>query len=252
MEDASNGNSIIKNKYQILERKGKGSYGEVYKAEDIQTKKKYAIKIIIKDDESGFKKEIEILKVISQLKNPYIINIIDSGKELIKTEFLSEENRQYIIMDYASKGDLYDYIDCNGRGFEKKTAKLIFHKLLKGLEAIHNSGFCHRDLKMENILMDQFYNPKIGDFGLSTELKGKDGSELLNDYVGSKKYCPPEIYNKKPYNGDKADVFSLGVVLFVITFGHFGFNYPFSSDEYYKCIYNKNFGDYWKKIKKIK
>ena len=251
MADDSNGNSIIKNKYQILKRKGKGGFGEVYKAEDIQTKKKYAVKIFFKGKESEIKNEIRIHNIVTQLKNPYIINIIDSGEELIKTEFLDKENRRYIIMDYAFKGELYEYISCIKRGFENKTAKLIFHKILKGLEAIHNSGICHRDLKMENILMDQFYNPKIGDFGFSTELKGKDGSGILDDYLGTDCYCPPEMYKKIPYNGVKADVFSLGVVLLIINLGIPGFKKPSSNDYYYKYIYNKNFDKYWEKIEKI-
>ena len=247
MEGDSNCNSIIKDKYQILKRKGKGAFGEVYKAEDIQTKKKYAVKINLKPDESTFENEIIMLNIISKYNIPYIVNIIDSGKELIKTEFLSEEKRPYIIMEYASKGELFDYISYNGR-LRNKTAKLIFHKILKGLEAIHISGICHRDLKMDNILMDQFYNPKICDFGLSTELRGKDGSGILNDYVGTEKYCPPEILKGIPYNGVKADVFSLGVVLLIITVGHFGFVKPFKSEKHYKYIYNKNFHKYWKEI----
>ena len=248
MEDDSNANSIIKNKYKILERKGKGAFGAVFKAEDMQTKKLYAVKIKIKGDESEFENEIKMLKIVSQLKNPYIINIIDSGKELIKADFEKEENRQYIIMDYASKGALYDYIFCFKRGLEKKTAKLIFHKILKGLEDIHKSGICHRDLKIENILMDRFYNPKIGDFGLSTEIKGKNGSGILDDYVGTLKYAPPEMYKQKPYNGVKADVFSLGVVLLNITFGKCGFVKPLRFEKYYKYIYKKDFDKYWEII----
>ena len=246
MEDDSN--SLIKNKYKILERKGKGGFGVVYKAEDVQTKKVYALKIKVKGDESDFENEIKMLKIVTQLKNPYIINIIDSGKELIKADLEEEENRQYIIMDYASKGELFDYISCIKRGLEKKTAKLIFHKILKALEDIHKLGICHRDLKIENILMDQFFNPKLCDFGLSTEIKGEDGSGILKDYVGTLKYAPPEMYKKKPYNGVKADVFSLGVVLLNITFGKCGFVKPLRFEKYYKYIYNKDFDKYWETI----
>ena len=239
---------IIKNKYKIVERIGKGTFGVVYKAEDLQTKKEYAVKINLKDDESDFENEIKMLRIVTQLKNPYIINIIDSGKELIKADSVFEKNCQFIVMDYASKGELFDYISFIKTGLSIRAVKLIFHKILKGLEDIHKSGICHRNLELKNILMDEFYNPKICDFGLSTEIKGKDGSGFLNDYVGTLNYAPPEMYKKIPYNGVKADVFSLGVVLLNITFGKCGFVKPLPFDKYYKYIYTKDFDEYWKKI----
>ena len=208
-------------------------------AEDIQTKKQYAVKILKKIKDSDFENEKKMLIIVSKLKNPYIVNLIDFGEEKIKIDSKPEENHKYIIMDYASKGELYRYIKCNG-GLEKKAAKLIFHKLLKGLEAIHKSGICHRDLKLKNILMDEFFNPKICDFGLAGELKGKDGSGMLHEFVGTIKYAAPEMYEEKAYDGVKADIFSMGVVLLNITIGKHGFVKPLKGESYYKYIYNND------------
>ena len=249
MKDDSNINSIIKNKYQIIEFKGKGGFAKVYLAKEIQTKKLCAVKILMDDEDSDFENEIKMLKIVSQLKNPYIVNIIDWGEDLIKIEHEPEENHQFIVMDYASKGELFSYISCIQKGLENKTAKLIFYKILKGLEAIHNSGICHRDLKIDNILMDEFFNPKICDFGLATELKGKNGDGKLYEIVGTERYIAPEILNKIPYNGVKADIFSLGVVLLNITFAKCGFIKPSENDKYYKYIYKKKYDKYWKKLK---
>ena len=240
MEDDSNMNSIIKNKYQIIEFKGKGGFAKVYLAEEIQTKKQCAVKILNDEEDSDFENEIKMLNIVSKLKNPFIVNLIDWGQE---------ENHQFIVMDYASKGELFSYISYIQKGLENKTAKLIFHKILKGLEAIHNSGICHRDLKIDNILMDQFFNPKICDFGLATELKGKNGDGKLYEIVGTKRYAAPEILNENPYNGVKADIFSLGVVLFNITFAKFGFNKSLETDKRYKYIYRKEYDKYWEKMK---
>ena len=165
---------------------GKGGFAWAFSVEDIDTKVQYAVKIIKEKDDPNFKNEINMLEKVSKFKNPYIVNMIEYGEEEIKVKSKSLEKRQYIILDYVSEGELFTYIYNFKKGLENKTAKLIFHKLLKGLETIHKSGICHRDLKIDNILMDKFFNPKICDFGLATELKGKNGSGILFESVGTK------------------------------------------------------------------
>ena len=154
----------INNKYLILEYKGEGATAKVYLVEDIKDKKQYAAKVL-NEDFSLFEKEIKILNKVSTLNNPYIINLIHSGEGPIKEPSKPKRNGQYAILDYASKGDLYDYIYYPKQGFSERHAKLIFHKILIGVQAIHNAGICHRDIKMENILVDDKFNPKICDFG---------------------------------------------------------------------------------------
>ena len=243
----SNDATIINKQYKILEFKGKGGYGWVYEVEEINTENKYAVKILKQKNDSKFENEIKMLDIVSKLKNPYIINMIEHGEEEIKLKTKPLKNRQYIILDYASNGDLFAYIKGNQKGLENKIAKLIFHKLLKGLEAIHKSGICNRDLKIDNILMDKDFNPKICDFGLATELKGKNGSGILFESKGTEEYKPPEMHYHRPYDGVNADIFCLGAILFTITTGGVGFNYALRSDVFYKYIYNNKFNDYWEK-----
>ena len=241
----SNEATIINKQYKILEFKGKGGYGWVYEVEEINTENKYAVKILKEKNDSKFQNEIKMLDIVSKLKNPFIINMIEHGEEEIKLKTKPLKNRQYIILDYASNGDLFAYIKGNQKGLENKTAKLIFHKLLKGLEAIHKSEICNRDLKIDNILMDEHFNPKICDFGLATELKGKNGSGKLSENVGTDKYKPPEMHYHEDYDGVKADIFCLGIILLIITAGKRGFCYAKKSDYYYKYIYKNKFADYW-------
>ena len=251
MEDDSNDTTIINNKYKLMEYLSKGGFGKVYKVEDIDTKNEYAVKILKKKDDSKFKNEIKMLEIVSKLKNPYIINMIEYGKEKIKLKDKPLKNRQYIILDYGSEGDLISYIYYNKKGLDNKTAKLIFHKLLKGLEAIHKSGICHRDLKIDNILMDKNFNPKICDFGHATELKGENGSVKLSENVGTDKYNPPEMHyleENKYYDGIKADIFCLGSILLIITAGNKGFFAAKKDDFFYKFIYENKFEDYWETI----
>ena len=130
----------INNKYLFLgDDKGKGATAKVYLVEDKKDKKQYAAKVL-NNVTSSFRKEIEILKKVLALNNPYIINLIDYGEGPVKSPSKPKRNRQYIILEYASKGILYDYIYYPKKGFSERHAKLIFHKILIGVQAIHNAG----------------------------------------------------------------------------------------------------------------
>lgn len=243
MESFPEENSID-NKYIILERKGKGATANVYLVEDKNNKAKYAVKVL-KEITPYFEKEIEILQKVSILKNPYIINLIHYGEGPVKKSSKPETNNQYMVLDYASKGELFDYIYCSEKGLDEKHAKLIFHKILKGLQAIHNSGICHRDLKMQNILVDDNFNPKICDFGFGAKIIGEDGSGRLNEFIGTPNYAAPEIFLHRPYDGVKVDIFSMGVVLLNLVTCRMGFVQATRLDKYYRCIMAKKYNMYW-------
>ena len=242
-----NNNANINDRYEIFEEKGRGTYGIVYLVKDKTTKSNYAMKIF-KEKTPDNQTEIEILEKISKLKNKNIINLIEYGEGLININS-TEENKQYIILDYASKGELFNYIYSTSNGLKEKYAKLIFSKILKGVEALHKAGFCHRDLKMQNILLDEFYNPKICDFGYATEIQGKDGSGKLNEFLGTENYAAPEIFLGSPYDGIKVDIFSLGVILLNLVTKKIGFLKSSKSDPYYKYISARLYKLYWKKVK---
>jgi serine/threonine protein kinase len=143
----------------------------VYKVEDIKTKKVYAAKIFNKSTRH-FKQEKELLTFLKNKGTKNIVNIIDSGDEIIK--FLDEnEKYKYLILEYAEKKELTRYISMIGNGFsEKKShAQLLFLKILEAVKGIHKNGVCHRDLKEDNILLDIKFNPKISDFGFSTYIQ---------------------------------------------------------------------------------
>lgn len=249
MESLPEENSID-NKYIILERKGKGATANVYLVEDKNNKAKYAVKVL-KEITPYFEKEIEILQKVSILKNPYIINLIHYGEGPVKKSSKPETNNQYMVLDYASKGELFDYIYCSEKGLDEKHAKLIFHKILKGLQAIHNSGICHRDLKMQNILVDDNFNPKICDFGFGAKIIGEDGSGRLNEFIGTPNYAAPEIFLHRPYDGVKVDIFSMGVVLLNLVTCRMGFVQATRLDKYYRCIMAKKYNMYWNLVSGI-
>ena len=235
--------STIDNKYKIIEKKGRGASANVYLAEDETTKKKYAIKVL-KENNPSFESEIEILKKVSTLENPYIVNLINFGEGPIKIGDKEAINRQYFVLEYASKGEIFDYLFFSQTGFKEKYAKIIFKKILKGVQAFHNIGICHRDLKMQNILVDELFNPKICDFGFGAEM-----DKELNQCLGTINYTAPEIFLHRPYNGIKVDIFSLGVVLLNLVTCKIGFLQATRKDKYYKYIMVRKYDKYWESVK---
>ena len=210
----------IKGKYIILEELGQGGYGKVYKVEDINTKKTYALKVLLKKrnsevEKKNFKKEIEIL---SRLQNkPFIPKIYESG-EFIKDKL----ERLYFVVDYAEKGDLLKYLYWN-KCLGETNAKILFKKILLGIKSCHDDNICHLDIKIANIILDEKFNPLINDFGESKPIKKTKSNELCpikgkrgTDYT-------PEMFEGVPYNGFKADVFTLGILLYRLVFDHIDF-----------------------------
>ena len=245
----------IKNKYKILDKIGGGAYGKVYLAEEIETKKQFAIKKSKKNLCISFDREIKALNKLSEYKkenkiskeDSYTIDMIDNFDEEKKTPegsiFIS-----YIVFEYKQKYNLFDYfIDVN-KTIKERYAKLIFYKILKGVQEIHKAGLCHLDLKSKNILLDDKYKPIICDFGFATEY-----SSQLEEYRGTPGYADPVIFKFLPFDGIKADIFSLGVILLSIVArkrvffnpGKFCKNDETYKDRYYQKIKDNDIKGYW-------
>ena len=246
MEDI-NEQETIDSKYIIIEKKGHGASASVFLVKDKNQQNVYAAKVLKKPSDL-FQNEINMLNAVKKLNSPNIVNIINSGEGLIIRKDHPKKTSQYLVLEYAEKGELFNYIFYANDGFSERHSKLIFYKMLKGIEACHIAGVCHRDLKMQNILVDKNHCPKICDFGFATMNNGH-----LNQYLGTINYAAPEILRNKPYDGFKADIFSLGVVLLTLTTCKFGFQKAHKTDKYYKYIMLKYFDEYWDEVsKKIK
>ena len=237
-------NEILIDKKYIIKgekEKGKGLTSKVFKVEEKETKKIYAAKILLTHN-FFYDNEREILKFLQDKNIPNIINLIDSGVGDISIGEAAQK-KQYLILEYAEKGDLSKYINLSGKPLKEKHAKLFFSKIVKTVQAMHKNGICHRDLKTANILLDTKFNPKICDFGFSTYIK-KD----LKDVLGTPMYAAPEIY-KGNYNGEKVDIFALGVILFNLVTGLYGFNEAKISDKSYRLIALNKFPKFWNDLK---
>ena len=242
--------NILDNRYSLLSKIGSGTYGIIYTVKDIleNNEKEYVAKIYKVFNEVD--KEIEILNIVKVMHNPFIIEIINSGKGVIKRNGKIFEDKKYCILEYASKKDLLKYIDFPGK-LEERYSKVIFEKILKAVKAIHSKGIYHLDIKLENIILDEKFEPKIIDFGTAKKkIENKNG--FFKGRVGTIEYMPPQMFLlDKKYNPIKADIFSLGVVMFNLVVGFTGFLRATEYDEYY-CYIKENTVNskekYWEKV----
>ena len=244
------------NKKYILKKKvGSGATCECYVGNKIngETQEIFAIKIFQEQFYNFYLNEIAFLSKMNGNNN--FIKLYDYGKGFL-TPILNNENNcdnsnkeiiYYQILEYANNGELKDYINDNSSRIPEKISAKLFSKIVKGVKYLHDNNIAHCDLKPENILLDQNFNPKINDFGFSQEFDGKNGNYLLHKRSGTPIYSSPDVRLAftKGYDGTKNDVFSLGVLLFVITIGEFPFESATYSDEKYKFIIKGRFNHFW-------
>jgi len=207
----------IKNRYEFFQTLGRGTYGKVKLGKNKESKKYVAIKTIRKD-KIGHPNMIHIrreIEIMSQTNHPNIIRIY---------EVFENQEKIVIIMEYAPGGELYDYIS-KKRHLEEDEARNIFGQIVSAVYYCHEQGIVHRDLKLENILLDKNNKIKIADFGLANRY---DISSKLKTFCGSPLYASPEIVNGTPYTGPEVDSWSLGVLLYALVYG----TMPFDGVDY--------------------
>ena len=148
-----------------------------------------------------------------------------------------------MILEYCSNENLFYYAYL-GRFIERQV-KYFFRKILLGVQTLHAAGYCHRDLKLDNILLDQSFNPKITDFLFTTLFRQNNRPIALNDFIGPLIYFSPQILVQQPYNGEKADIFILGVILIRLITPRTGFETSKADDNCYQFIIKGNYAQYW-------
>ncbi|RPA87989.1 Pkinase-domain-containing protein [Ascobolus immersus RN42] len=209
--------------YVVLKTLGEGSFGKVKLAVHQVTGQKVALKIISrkkllsKEMEGRVEREIEFLQL---LRHPHIIKlytVVTTHHDII------------MVIEYAGK-ELFDYIVQNGKVSESG-ARRFFQQIISAVEYCHRHKVAHRDLKPENLLLDDQLNVKIADFGLSNIMQ--DGS-FLKTSCGSPNYAAPEVINGKLYAGPEVDVWSCGVILYVLLVGRLPFD-----DEFIPTLFRK-------------
>eukprot|EP00063_Salmo_salar_P085433 XP_014060268.1 PREDICTED: MAP/microtubule affinity-regulating kinase 3-like isoform X4 [Salmo salar] len=199
--------------YRLLKTIGKGNFAKVKLARHILTGREVAIKIIDKTqlNPTSLQKLFREVRIMKILNHPNIVKLF----EVIETE-----KTLYLVMEYASGGEVFDYLVAHGR-MKEKEARAKFRQIVSAVQYCHQKNIVHRDLKAENLLLDADMNIKIADFGFSNEFTM---GNKLDTFCGSPPYAAPELFQGKKYDGPEVDVWSLGVILYTLVSGSLPFD----------------------------
>ncbi|XP_067350424.1 MAP/microtubule affinity-regulating kinase 4 isoform X2 [Channa argus] len=199
--------------YRLLKTIGKGNFAKVKLARHILTGREVAIKIIDKTqlNPTSLQKLFREVRIMKGLNHPNIVQLF----EVIETE-----KTLYLIMEYASGGEVFDYLVSHGR-MKEVEARAKFRQIVSAVHYCHTKNIVHRDLKAENLLLDADANIKIADFGFSNEFTL---GNKLDTFCGSPPYAAPELFQGKKYDGPEVDVWSLGVILYTLVSGSLPFD----------------------------
>ncbi|KAM9500478.1 serine/threonine-protein kinase MARK2 isoform 7-T7 [Clarias gariepinus] len=199
--------------YRLLKTIGKGNFAKVKLAKHVLTGKEVAVKIIDKTqlNSSSLQKLFREVRIMKLLNHPNIVKLF----EVIETE-----KTLYLVMEYASGGEVFDYLVAHGR-MKEKEARAKFRQIVSAVQYCHQKCIVHRDLKAENLLLDADMNIKIADFGFSNEFTV---GNKLDTFCGSPPYAAPELFQGKKYDGPEVDVWSLGVILYTLVSGSLPFD----------------------------
>lgn len=258
-------------KFILTQKIGNGGTCSVYKGYSIEdiSHTPYAIKIFKEQFKKYFDKEITISNI---LPKKHFLSLIKYGQGNIYQENsnlnfpLSNEqkNKNYIpdkyngkkifykIEEIAENGELFNYVYELEKGFQEHISAKLFVNILKLVRILHENSIIHGDIKPENILVGNDFDIRLIDFGFSHKINQKSNNLVYNT-EGTDSYSSPEKRkgNINGYDGIKNDIFSLGVLLFVITVGRFPFNLTGYSDKKYRLIMTKKFEQYWNNFEDI-
>ncbi|MBN3296770.1 SIK1 kinase, partial [Amia calva] len=199
--------------YEIIKTLGKGNFAVVKLARHKVTKTQVAIKIIDKTrlNSSNLEKIYREVQIMKLLNHPHIIKLY---------QVMETKDMLYIVTEYAKNGEMFDYLTSNGRLSEEEARKK-FWQILMAVDYCHRHHIVHRDLKTENLLLDANMNIKLADFGFGNFYNAR---EPLSTWCGSPPYAAPEVFEGKEYEGPQLDIWSLGVVLYVLVCGSLPFD----------------------------
>ncbi|KAL4439540.1 hypothetical protein ABPG74_003942 [Tetrahymena malaccensis] len=212
--------------------------------------RQYAAKVFYRnpDDQNQQLRIINEIKALQKLKNhPHVVEYFH---EMRQVKQIKKSGKQVcfdcILLEYCENGSLFEWIEGTGP-FNEVLARSIFHQLLQSIEYIHSQGVFHFDLKPENILVNRNYQIKITDFGLAQNVSDIERILKINNiYFKPTVYHAPELYEQNIKDFATVDIFSLGVILFILLAGHLPFKEASPDNQHYQLIKNNQYSQFWK------
>ncbi|CAN6443728.1 unnamed protein product [Victoria cruziana] len=220
------GGGLLLGRYEVGKLLGQGTFAKVYYARNVKTGESVAIKVLDKEKilKSGLishiKREISVLR---RVRHPNIVQLF---------EVMATKTKIYFVMEFVRGGELFGRV-AKGR-LKEDTARRYFQQLISAVDFCHGRGVYHRDLKPENLLLDENGDLKVSDFGLSAVSDQIRQDGLFHTFCGTPAYVAPEVLARKGYDGAKVDIWSCGVILFVLMAGYLPFH-----DQNVMAMYRK-------------
>ncbi|GLU00873.1 hypothetical protein SLE2022_182110 [Rubroshorea leprosula] len=204
-------------RYELGRTLGEGSFAKVKFARNVETGACVAIKILDRD-------HVRRHKMVEQIKNEISLMKLVKHPNVIKIfEVMASKTKIYIVIEFVDGGELFDKIAKHGR-LKEDEARTYFQQLINAVDYCHSRGVYHRDLKPENLLLDSDGVLKVSDFGLSAFSQNIREDGLLHTACGTPNYVAPEILTSKGYDGTASDIWSCGVILYVLMAGYLPFD----------------------------
>ncbi|XP_012532700.1 testis-specific serine/threonine-protein kinase 1 isoform X3 [Monomorium pharaonis] len=237
--------TLLARGYKLVKKLGEGCYAKVFLAEykpERETEKNSVLACKIIDTANAPKDFVRKflpreLDILVKLNHPHVVHV---------HSIFQRRTKYFIFMRFAENGDLLDYILKNGAVAENQ-ARVWFRQLTLGLQYLHEMEIAHRDIKCENVLITSNYNVKLADFGFARYMVDSRGKRVLSDtYCGSLSYVAPEILRGYPYNPKISDIWSLGVILYILL----NKAMPFDEDNI-KRLYELQVARKWKFRSKV-
>ena len=210
---------FLKKGYEVEYKISAGAFGQVYTVRNEKRGATEAVKVMdLPQLTTRFKEKFLMREImaLAKIKHPNVIRVNDIFKS---------RGRIYIFMEYAGGGTLSDQIRKSDGGYlREERARFWFRQVADALQAMHVVyRICHRDIKVENVLLDDKLNAKLSDFGFTRELSPTDN--LSTTYCGTEPYFAPELVQREKYDPFAVDIWAMGVMLFAMVNGKFPFHW---------------------------
>jgi len=253
LDAEGNERRLVADSWYIGETLGKGGFGFVKMGYHKKNGKPFALKFIRKADSDDPQAKQQAALVATEInclirvQNPYVLKLFAYRTSCIYPQQHGENlNTIMLVLELARGGDLFDILYYTKK-LKLRLARTYFYQLAEGLAAIHEAGICHRDLKPQNLLLNSKFELKITDFGLSKIFEDKNQKKVMKTYyAGTQGYQAPEQILKRNFT-PKCDVFSCGVILFILLTGYPPCHNAHYSDPFYKYIAQVQYDKFWLK-----
>jgi serine/threonine protein kinase len=252
------------NRYVVIKNIYKGGFYKIYSCYDNVNKEICVLKVLKKMNSPFNKFNLEKQIVyFKNLKVDHLVELKEYNMRGFKERVMNIKPKpcSYLVFEFAQMGDLFDYVKIN-KGLYLNVAIYYFKQLIDGLENLHNLNICHRDIKLENLILNEKFKLLISDFEFCEKILNKENAFINHtEILGTPQYMAPEFYSKREisgeykvyYNGDKVDIFASGVLLYIMVIGRIPFKTAESTDHSYRMFVNAN-SIFWKdeKFKNVK